>query len=93
MNILVLNGSPKAHSTTLDMTKAFLNGLCQTEPAHIQYISSYDKNVKYCQGDLSCWFRQDGQCIIQDDDLSPPLPRPPRLLKGHMGPNHRLFEN
>lgn len=70
MNILLLNGSPKAHSTTLDMTKAFLNGLCQTEPAHIQYISSYDKNVKYCQGDLSCWFRQDGQCIIQDDDMN-----------------------
>lgn len=31
MNILVLNGSPKAHSTTLDMTKAFLSGLCQTD--------------------------------------------------------------
>ena len=40
MNILVLNGSPKAHSTTLDMTKAFLNGLCQTEPGQNRDISN-----------------------------------------------------
>lgn len=72
MKILVLNGSPKtSSSTTLTMTNAFIQGMASPgESKDVSYISSYDKHVKYCQGDLSCWFRQDGHCIIQDDDLN-----------------------
>lgn len=70
MKILVLNGSPKKESTTMLLSNAFIEGLGKPEDNEIKIVSSYEKNIKYCMGDLSCWFRQDGHCIIQDDDMN-----------------------
>lgn len=67
MKILVLNGSPRKESNTLILTKNFLEGLNSNNEHDIEIIDVISKNIKYCQGDLSCWIRQDGHCIIQDD--------------------------
>lgn len=67
MKVLVLNGSPKKVSDTMTMTNAFLKGLTEKGSYEVKTISVIDKNIRFCQGDLSCWFRQDGHCIIQDD--------------------------
>lgn len=71
MKILVLNGSPKVEkSTTMLLTSSFINGIETKEKCKVKIISTYNKNINYCKGDLSCWMRQDGHCIIQDDDMN-----------------------
>lgn len=71
MNVLLLNGSPHQPSTTLEMARAFLSGLVpDAAEGQITCISSYEKHIRWCLGDLSCWFRQDGRCIIEDDDMN-----------------------
>ena len=70
MRILVLNGSPNEKSSTMLLTQSFISGLGLLESDEIKTVDSYRKNIKYCMGDLSCWFRQDGKCIIQDDDMN-----------------------
>lgn len=67
MKVLVLNGSPKENSNTMMLTTAFMNGLNEEKEHEIKAISVMEKEIKFCQGCLSCWFRQDGHCIIQDD--------------------------
>lgn len=67
MKILVLNGSPKEKSNTMMLTTAFLNGLNEENVHEIKTVSVKEKNIKFCRGCLSCWFRQDGHCVIQDD--------------------------
>ena len=69
--ILVLNGSPKKeHSATLNVTKAFADGMLSTGNYEIEYINLSDLNIKPCTGCLSCWGRTEGECIIKNDDIS-----------------------
>ena len=72
MKILVLNGSPKEeNSTTMLMTNAFIEGIGNKEKTEVKKVNTYTKNIKYCKGDLACWFRQEGHCVaIQDDDMN-----------------------
>lgn len=67
MKVLVLNGSPRKESNTLILTKTFLEGLTQNGKYDVEILNIIEKNIKYCLGDLSCWIRQDGHCIIDDD--------------------------
>ncbi len=68
--ILVLNGSPKKEgSATLNVTKAFANGMLSTGNYEIEYINLSDLNIKPCLGCLSCWGRTEGECIIKNDDI------------------------
>ena len=68
--ILVLNGSPKKeHSATLNVTKAFANGMLSTGNYEIEYINLSDLNIKPCTGCLSCWGRTEGECVIKNDDI------------------------
>lgn len=67
MKILVLNGSPKENSNTMILTTAFLNGLNENQEHSVKIVSVRDKNIQFCQGCLSCWFRQDGHCVMHDD--------------------------
>lgn len=67
MKILILNGSPKENSSTMTLTRAFLKGMKVDETDRVKEIQSFSKNIQFCRGDLSCWFRPDHQCVIQDD--------------------------
>ena len=66
MNVLVLNGSPKAErSNTLNVTKAFLEGF--PEDHQIELVHLAKLNIKPCAGCYSCWKKTNGKCVIQDD--------------------------
>lgn len=73
MNILVLNGSPhREKSITYKITDSFLKGAHDiadknTWEDHISEFQIYDLNAEPCRADFSCWFRNTGKCIINDD--------------------------
>lgn len=68
--ILILNGSPKKeHSATINVTKAFVEGLKEATNAEVEYINLADLNIKPCTGCLSCWGRTEGECVIKNDDI------------------------
>lgn len=69
MNLLVLNGSPrKDNSSTLKVTKAFVEGILEHSNYDVEYINVSDLNIKPCLGCLSCWGKTEGNCIIKGDD-------------------------
>lgn len=65
MNVLILNGSPKAEkSNTMKLTNAFVKGLgdVKTKTLHISKM-----NLQPCKGCFCCWNKTPGKCIIADD--------------------------
>lgn len=67
---IVINGSPKKeNSTTLRVTRAFVNGLCDGAETECEYVNISDMNISPCRGCLSCWGRTEGSCVIKDDDV------------------------
>ncbi len=67
MRILVLNGSPKRDkSDTLQITRAFLEGMNEAAYQDIQIIHVIDKHIEYCTGCFSC-MRNGGTCVHDDD--------------------------
>ena len=67
MKILVLNGSPKRDkSDTIHITRAFLDGMDETEPQEVHTIHVIDKQIEYCTGCFSC-MRNGGTCVHDDD--------------------------
>ena len=67
MNILVLNGSPKAQSDTFRLTDAFLKGIRKTGQHNITVIDVIKHNIAPCRGCFGCWQKTDGHCVINDD--------------------------
>lgn len=69
MNILVINGSPKAEkSNTYQLTSAFLRGIKQkAEDVQIRECTVCRMDIKPCLGCFSCWSRTPGKCCIEDD--------------------------
>ena len=66
MNVLVLNGSPKKKSDTFRLTEAFLRGM-NREAHEVNVINVIDQDIGPCRGCFGCWQREDGHCVIQDD--------------------------
>ncbi|MEE3362310.1 MAG: NAD(P)H-dependent oxidoreductase [Anaerovoracaceae bacterium] len=63
--MILINGSPKQKkSLTLGIAEAFIEG-AGARPA--ETIDLYSKEIGACRGDMSCWFRTPGHCILQDD--------------------------
>lgn len=68
MKILVLNGSPKGEgSNTLQLTKAFCEGIGQVMEAQTEIVPVYQKKIGDCKGCFSCWSITPGICCLQDD--------------------------
>ena len=67
MRILVLNGSPKKKSDTFRLTDAFLKGLNRGGEHEVHIVNVIDKKIAPCHGCFSCWQREDGHCVIPDD--------------------------
>lgn len=67
MKILVLNGSPKREkSDTMQITRAFLDGVKEVAPQDVHIINIIDKHIEYCTGCFNCK-RNGGGCIHNDD--------------------------
>ena len=67
MNILVLNGSPKAQkSDTMHIARAFLDGMKKTSDVNEKIINIIEEDIKFCRGCFSC-MNNGGTCIIKDD--------------------------
>lgn len=67
MKILVLNGSPKVKSDTFRLTEAFLKGLNRSGEHEVNIVHVRDKRIAPCRGCFGCWQREDGHCVIDDD--------------------------
>lgn len=67
MNVLVLNGSPKAKSDTMRLTRSFLEGLTAATPCDVTMVDVIKKDIRPCTGCFGCWQRKDGRCVQQDD--------------------------
>lgn len=68
MKILVLNGSPKGErSNTLQLTKAFCEGIGQAAETQTEIVPVYQKKILDCQGCFSCWSKTPGSCCLADD--------------------------
>ena len=67
MNIVSINGSPKGESSNTNvMIQEILYGM-KSDSSIITNIYLSDKDIKYCKGCYSCWFKTPGNCIINDD--------------------------
>jgi multimeric flavodoxin WrbA len=64
---MILQGSPRLRS---GFTQTYLNyvleGLNKSH-VNIDIIYVYEKNIEYCRGCFSCWFKTNGKCILRDD--------------------------
>ena len=66
MKILVFNGSPKrGESDTMHITRAFLDGICETGEHEITTVHVIDKHIEFCTGCFAC--KRGGTCIYDDD--------------------------
>ncbi len=66
VKIIGLNGSPKRNRNTATIINWVLEG-CVEAGAETELIHLIDRNIKYCQGCLTCL--ASGECIIKDDDV------------------------
>ncbi|WP_425445872.1 flavodoxin family protein [Dethiothermospora halolimnae] len=66
MKIVVVNGSPKGESSNTNvMANAFLKGAKEAEAETVNVFLS-EKEIQHCKGCFACWFKNKGQCIIDD---------------------------
>ena len=65
MKIMVINGSPKgSDSNTMRLTRAFLDGIGESEVREITVATS---KIAGCKGCFCCWNKTPGECVISDD--------------------------
>ncbi|MDR1021586.1 MAG: flavodoxin family protein [Synergistaceae bacterium] len=63
MNVLVINGSPKAeNSNSMKLTRAFLDGARYDADV----ICAAKLEIKPCLGCFACWEATPGECVIKD---------------------------
>lgn len=67
MKVLVLNGSPKKKSDTMELTNSFIKGLNYAKENEVEILNIIDLNVGPCRGCFGCWAKGDGKCVIDDD--------------------------
>ena len=67
MKILVINGSPKRDaSDTMQITRAFIEGMREAGEQSVTVIHAVDKRVGYCTGCFGC-MHNGGDCALNDD--------------------------
>ena len=67
MKVLVLNGSPKKKSDTMQLTESFLKGFSEGAEAEIEIMNVIEKEINPCIGCFGCWIKKEGRCVLDDD--------------------------
>jgi multimeric flavodoxin WrbA len=74
MKVLAINGSPHMDDgNTAMILNPFLEGMKEAG-AEIDLLFTKKLNIGPCNGDMSCWFKNPGQCV-QKDDMQMLLPK------------------
>jgi multimeric flavodoxin WrbA len=67
MKVLVINASAnKERSTTLKLTKTFLEGL-GVESTEVEFVTTIGLHINPCRACYACWFMTAGKCVQKDD--------------------------
>lgn len=67
MKIIIFNGSPKKNaSDTMCMTRAFVEGMNESDKNEVQTVHVIEKHIEFCSGCFSC-MKNGGNCIHKDD--------------------------
>lgn len=67
MNVLAINSSPKMEkSNTSVILNPFIDGLKEAG-ANVELFYTKKLNIKPCEGEFNCWFKNPGKCFINDD--------------------------
>jgi multimeric flavodoxin WrbA len=67
MNVLAINGSPHMEEgNTAMILSPFLDGIREAG-ANVELFYTRKLNIRPCNGDMSCWFKNPGKCVQQDD--------------------------
>jgi multimeric flavodoxin WrbA len=65
--VLVINSSPnKDKGNTAVILNPFLDGI-KEEGAKVEIYCTKDLNIQPCMGEVSCWMKNPGKCILNDD--------------------------
>lgn len=68
--ILILNGSARGKaSCTLTVAEEFAAGMSEANDYSVEVIHIAELRVTPCTGCLSCWAKEDGECVIRNDDI------------------------
>jgi len=74
MKVLAINGSPHmGDGNTAMILNPFLEGMKEAG-AYVDLFYTKKLNIEPCNGDMSCWFKNPGQCG-QKDDMQMLLPK------------------
>ena len=74
MKVLAINGSPHmGDGNTATILNPFLEGMKEAG-ADVDLFYTWKLNIGPCNGDMSCWFKNPGQCG-QKDDMQMLLPK------------------
>ena len=66
-HVVAVNGSPSAEKgNTATLLNAFLDGVKEAG-ASVELLYTARLALNPCRGDLSCWYKEPGKCVIQDD--------------------------
>ena len=67
MNVLAINGSPHMdEGNTALILNPFLKGMRETG-ANVDLFYTRKLDIGPCNGDMSCWFTNPGECSQKDD--------------------------
>ena len=67
MKVIVINASPKMDKgNTAVILTPFLEGMKEAG-AEIEVFYAKKMKIAPCQGDLVCWFKTPGRCVMRDD--------------------------
>jgi multimeric flavodoxin WrbA len=74
MNVLTINGSPHMdEGNTALILNPFLDGMREAG-ANVDLFYTSKLNIGPCNGDMSCWFKNPGKCV-QNDDMQMLFPK------------------